>query len=153
MRYAIVLALALTGCATGYQSSGFGGGFSEMRMAQDTYAINYRGNAFTGMDQVQEMATLRAAELTLQSGYTHFAILGANESSDRAYYNQPGTTTTTIQPTGFGNYQAQSSTYGGYSVPIDKPKTQLIVKMMGAGQGGLDAQEVYQQIAPRYIGQ
>lgn len=144
------LCAALSGCASPYQSSGFGGGFSEMQMAQDTYRIQFRGNAFTGADATSEMAMLRAAELTLQSGYSHFVILDAADATDTSYYNQPGTTQTTLTPRLGGGYNATSNTYGGYTAPINKPRSEIFVKMLGSGQYGLSAQETYDRLAPKY---
>lgn len=146
-----ILALAVGGCASPYQSSGFGGGFSEMQMAQDTYRIQFRGNAFTGSDATSEMAILRAAELTLQSGYTNFVILGAGDSTDRSYYAQPGVTNTSLTPTYGGGYNATSTSSGGVITPIDKPKSEIIVKMHNPGEGnGMDAQQIYDRLAPKY---
>ena len=148
----VMAAALLVGCATTYQSSGLSGGFSEMQMAQDVYRIKFKGNAFTSSEAAQEMAMLRAAELTMQSGYSHFIVMGAQDGTDRSYIHQPGTTTTTITPTGFNSYQATSSTYGGYTAPIDKPRTELMIRMVGPGQGGLDAQMIYRQLAAKYKG-
>lgn len=147
---ATAIAAALAGCASGYGAEGFGGGFSEMQMAQDTYRIQFRGNAFTGSGATSEMAMLRAAELTLQSGYTHFLVLDAADSVDKSYYTQPGTTYTTLTPRYGGGYSATSNTYGGYTTPINKPKSEIFIKMVGADGNGLDAQQVYDRLAPKY---
>lgn len=154
MKRTVIAALALgglAGCASPYQSSGFGGGFSEMQMAQDTYRIQFRGNAFTGVDATSEMAMLRAAELTLQSGYSHFVIIDAADGSETSYINQPGTTQTTLTPRLGGGYNATSNTYGGYTAPISKPRSEIFVRMLrGADSNGLDAQQVHDRLAPKY---
>lgn len=148
---AVAVATALAGCATAYQSTGVSGGFSEMQMAQDTYRIRFSGNGFTGADAVSEMAMLRAAELTLQSGYTHFIILGAGDSVETSYITQPGTTYTTLTPNYGGGYNATSNTYGGYTAPVNKPRSEIMVKMLhGADGNGLEAQQVYDRLAPKY---
>lgn len=145
------LCLLLAGCATGYQASGFGGGFTDMPMSADTVRISYRGNAFTSPQQTQEMAMLRGAELAIDAGYTHFIVVGAGDSTDRSYYTQTGTQNTTITPTGFNSYQATTNTYGGYTVPIDKPISSIVVKFVREGEGGLSATSVLEELGPKYI--
>lgn len=145
-----VAAVLLTACATAYQSGGFSGGFSEMQMAQDTYRIQFKGNAFTGANETSEMAMLRAAELTLQSGYTHFIVMGAGDTNERSYYVQPGQTNTSLRPNIYGGYDASSTNVGGYVAPIDKPRSEIFIRMVGADQNGLDAQQVYDQLAAKY---
>ena len=146
----LALALSLTGCATGYQASGFGGGFSELPMSADTYQISYRGNAFTSGSATQEMALLRAAELAIDHGYTHFVVLGSNGSVDTSYYVQPGTTVATVNPTGFGGYTATANTYGGYVAPINKPRTEMVVRFVSADAGGIDAATIIETLGPKY---
>jgi len=148
--FPLALALALGGCATGYQSNGFTGGFSEFQMAQDVYRISFRGNAFTSSDATTEMAMLRAAQLTLDSGYTHFAVMNEGESYSTSYVAQPGTTTTTIQPNGYG-YTAYSHSTPGLMMPINKPRSEIIIRMFRDGStGGMDARQVFARLAPRY---
>jgi len=74
--------LCLTGCATNYQSASFwGNGYTSYRIAEDTHSITFRGNQYTTKERAEQFAMLRAAELTLESGYTHFLVL---EQKDRS---------------------------------------------------------------------
>jgi len=67
--------LLLTACATGYQSSGFTGGFKDTQLAPDVFRVSFSGNGFTSSDRVQDFALLRAAELTLANDARYFAVI------------------------------------------------------------------------------
>jgi hypothetical protein len=77
------LALALAGCAstgsTPYQpassANAVEGGYSELRLAEDRYAVTFAGNRLTSREQVEAGLLHRAAELTLQRGYDWFVII------------------------------------------------------------------------------
>lgn len=69
--------VALSGCATSYQPRGFAGGYTDIRLKEDTFAISYRGNIYTRQDVVEQYTMLRAAELCLGIGSPYFSILGA----------------------------------------------------------------------------
>lgn len=147
----ITLALSLAGCATGFQSNGFTGGFSDFQMAQDVYRISFRGNAFTSSDATTEMAMLRAAQLTLEAGYSHFAVMNEGESYSTTYIAQPGSSTTMIQPNGAGGYNAWTHSNPGALVPVNKPRSEIVVRMFHDGSsGGMDARQVFARLAPRY---
>ena len=90
---ALGLALALAGCATAYQPMGFSGGFEELKLSQDTYRIRVSGNGYTSTGRAENIALLRAAELTLQDGYERFVILNGGVSQELA-----GTTDVTVNP-------------------------------------------------------
>ena len=78
---AAALALLVAGCAgkpTPYQpmssSSRVAGGYSETRLAADHFRVTFVGNSFTSRERVEASLLYRAAELTLQEGYTWFLI-------------------------------------------------------------------------------
>ena len=58
------------------------GGYSEVRLNEDTYQISVEGNGFTSRDRARNIALLRAAELTLNSGYGRFVIVEKTLSMD-----------------------------------------------------------------------
>ena len=76
--------LFLVACATPYQHLGLGGGFTDKQIAPDTFKIHFRGNGYTPDKRAQDLAVLRAAELTLEHGYQYFTVLNAG-SSDRGF--------------------------------------------------------------------
>lgn len=70
------LLLALSACATvtPYQAERSGYGYSEPIVEGDSYKVSFRGNANTSRDVVEDYLLLRMAELTLESGQTHFTV-------------------------------------------------------------------------------
>lgn len=77
----------LFSCATGYKRHGFNGGFSEQRLSRDMYLVHFSGNRYTSSSIVQTYLLKRCAELTLNSGFTHFIIVNSNNdtTSDLLY--------------------------------------------------------------------
>lgn len=74
--------LLMTSCSTGYQSSNswkLNGGYSETQLSEDVYKVSFRGNGYTSLEKASDFALMRAAEIGLEKGYTHFAIINADE--------------------------------------------------------------------------
>ncbi len=78
------VSLALVGCST--SSSPYGPvnadsrlGYQQTKIQQDRYRVR-----FTGKDlyEVQDYALLRAAELTLDEGFSHFKVIDGHISND-----------------------------------------------------------------------
>lgn len=76
---AAVAALALTAaCATAtpYQAaSGADRGFSEMKIEDNRFQVEFTGNSLTDRRTVETYLLFRAAELTKQSGFDHFRVV------------------------------------------------------------------------------
>jgi hypothetical protein len=94
---AAVLALAagLTACATatpyqpnlpGQQTSG---GYSDMRLEENRFRVNFAGNSLTSRETVEGYLLFRAAELTAQNGYDWFSIVDRATDRDTRTYVQP----------------------------------------------------------------
>lgn len=66
----------LAGCATPYQPMGALGGYEDMQVGQDMYRIAVLANGYTTPERAQKIALLRAADLTIQKGFTHFTVVG-----------------------------------------------------------------------------
>ena len=77
-RYLIVLLVAgaLTGCATPYRQMGLFGGVNASQIDTTTMRVSARGNAFTDIGQIRDYVLLRAAEETLAHGYDLFRVVG-----------------------------------------------------------------------------
>jgi hypothetical protein len=132
----ILVVAMLAGCATGYQSKGVMGGFSETALAPDTYRVTFTGNGYTDMGRAQDFVLLRAADLTLANGFRYFEIDGSDDESTTATAYVPKTsyTTGTATVTGYGNTaqvsgQATTTSYGGYSIPVFRPGVAILVRM------------------------
>ena len=67
----------LAGCASGYGPSRFYDktGYAEERLESGAYKITYRGDRNTDETRLGDFARLRAAELCVENGCTHFLIL------------------------------------------------------------------------------
>jgi hypothetical protein len=109
----IVACLVLFGCATAYQPVGLKGGYSETLLTPDTYRISFRGNAYTSAERAQDFALLRACELVLERGYTHFAIIDEQNEVTSASFTTSGRAHTTSYGTGTSSGTLYANPYGG----------------------------------------
>jgi hypothetical protein len=82
---------ALAGCTTTptpYQpyvsegARGVHGGFSEVRLAPDRFAVRFHGNEMTSRERVEGYLLYRAAELTVQNGYDWFQMADRHTEHD-----------------------------------------------------------------------
>ncbi len=82
-------ALTLLGaCATAtpYQSATDSQrGFSEQRIEQDRFLVQFAGNSLTDRRTVETYLLYRAAELTAQNGFDHFRVVERNTEADERY--------------------------------------------------------------------
>ncbi len=67
-------AFVLTACTISPQILDSNTQFSATPLATDVYRVSIDGDAFTDGRKVQEMAIVRAAELTLEKGYQSFVV-------------------------------------------------------------------------------
>lgn len=72
---AVLIAAALSGCATSYGSHGLSGGYEVVHLEGDIYRVNFAGNGFTNRETVQTFWYHRASELAIEKGFTGFQIL------------------------------------------------------------------------------
>lgn len=134
MRYLYLAALtfAISGCATSYQKMGFSGGFEETQLAPNVWKVSFSGNGYTRASRAEEMTLLRSADLTLQNGFTFFALAGSSSSTDYSTVTTPTTSTTNANVYGGSGYAsgtATTTTYGGHSYLVSKPSTTNTVVM------------------------
>lgn len=124
-RWAMVAGLILlaAGCATGYHAGGLTGGFSEMRVSQRGWQVNFEGNGYTSPQRAQAFALRRAAELTLMSGYAGFYLAGEGNDVRRSEWAQP------VNCYGTGK---NVSCYGGGTQFAERPTTRLTINMVTA---------------------
>jgi hypothetical protein len=129
----------LAGCATSYHSNGFTGGFSDTQFAPDAFRVVFRGNGYTSGERVQDFALLRASELTIQHGFTCFAIVDENNSTRTSSFTTPGHADTTAYGTSYssgniylnpygGSYSGTSSAYVNASTTYTPPQTYVFYK-------------------------
>ena len=92
----LAITAGLAGCttATPYQpdlrGSQVSGGFSETRVTNDRFRVQFRGNTLTSRDTVERYLLSRAAELTLAQGYDWFEIDDRRtDRTQRTYVDPP----------------------------------------------------------------
>lgn len=83
----LLTASLLAACATAlpdYRPRGPGGlvGYSDLQLAPNRYRISFSGSSASTRDDVEIYLLRRAAEVTLQAGYTHFAL--SRQDTDRS---------------------------------------------------------------------
>lgn len=94
-------AVLISACATGPSAYGPAGsdsayGFSNYAIEQDRYRVSFTGQSEA---EAHDYALLRAAELTLEQGYTHFKIVDGGVSGDQ----RSGSPISTSVGIGFGS--------------------------------------------------
>ncbi|MGQ0741817.1 MAG: CC0125/CC1285 family lipoprotein [Alphaproteobacteria bacterium] len=86
---ALIGLLALAACETGpvYKPRGPGErvGYTDEQLAANRYRVTFSGNTATPRAQVENYLLRRAAEITLQAGYTHF-IFDTRDTEAKTYY-------------------------------------------------------------------
>ena len=142
---ALFLFFVVTGCATPYQSQGFRGGFDETRLQPNVFRVSFVGNAQTSAQTASDYALLRAAELALENGFTHFVVTDSQNQSQSGVFTTPGSSTSTVhahkmggQTTGMVNTHHTP----GQSILFSKPRSSIIV-YMGSQRDFMDPTQVF----------
>lgn len=124
----IFLVLVLSGCATGYQEAGFGGGFEDTQLSPTVFQVSVAGNRYTSATRTNDLALLRAAVLTIKNGFTNFYITSNNQGSNTSYAAMLSNTFTTATAYG-GTANAFSTQSGGGLMAIRNPTSSLTIKL------------------------
>lgn len=77
--------LCAAACSTGYKSEGIAGGYSETQLSETVYRVNFSGNGYTSLEKSSDFMLLRAAEIGLEKGFTHFAVVENSEGISTSY--------------------------------------------------------------------
>src|SRR5882672_154833 len=89
---AMVALVLLAGCATTtapeYRPRLPGGlvGYSDLQLSPNHYRVSFSGSAASTRDDVEKYLLQRAAEVTLQTGHTHFVLNNRDTERDTYYY-------------------------------------------------------------------
>jgi hypothetical protein len=108
-----LLLLVLVGCGVPYSalgSSGGNGGHKTVPMGKDEFEITYLSNQSGGQpsNRMRELTLLRAAEVTLEYGYSHFVVEGEIEDAQTKW-----TMKSTTSPIGGGISSGSGIGIGG----------------------------------------
>lgn len=127
----VIIISILAGCATGYKTNGFGGGFEDTELSPNYFRISFRGNGVTSSERVYEYALLRASDLMMGRECKSFQVLNLKNQTDTSYIDMPKTSTTSANVYTYGNYatgNATTTSFGGGLQSVNKAKTTLDVK-------------------------
>src|SRR5258708_2354484 len=143
----ISLAGLLCSCSTPYRPMKNGAGYADQQNAPDQFRVTFQGDGNTGLERVYDFAMLRAAEVTRQHGFAHFAIIGANNTSSVQKYKipehvqpdlsadprSPGSPSLYASPGLYPNAVLSQDPRGTVRVPEEtrlycKPGTSLVIK-------------------------
>jgi hypothetical protein len=137
-----------------------GFGYSETRLDKNKFRVTFRGNSLTKRETVEDYLLYRAAELTLQNGFSHFLIIGRDTEAKTSYrywidsYGGRG-----WFYHGFPGWYRDPwhRPWGAYDVqPVTTyTATAEIILVKGPVQDGearaFDAQQVLVQVGPRVV--
>lgn len=72
----LILLVAGCGTATLYGPQNLDGGYASTRLGSDTFNVVFQGNAHTPWKTAESYALYRSAELTVESGFDYFVVVG-----------------------------------------------------------------------------
>lgn len=131
------------------------GGYSETRLAPNVYRVTFTGDGFTPPVVATDYALLRSADLALQQGFSHFAIVSGADQVQLGTTATPSTTAVTgYQQLGNTLYETRTTRPGTTYTTAMPSSTNTIVLFKGkpADQTVLvyDARDIYEQLTTRY---
>jgi len=89
----------LTNCSTSYQPKGTLGGYSEEKILDNLYRVEFAGNRHSKPEKIQNYLLYRCAELTQEMGFTYFAIVSDERGvSFETIISMSEDTSTTVSP-------------------------------------------------------
>ena len=74
----LLLFAAFAACTTAYQPEGANGGFTETQLGANVFRVTFKGNIRSKQSETDDMALLRAAELSVRNGFPFFVSSGAS---------------------------------------------------------------------------
>jgi len=98
-----ILFVFLTNCSTPYQPKGTLGGYSEEKILDNLYRIEFEGNQHSKPEKIQNYLLYRCAELTQEMEYAYFAII-----SDERHFDE-----NSVRPERGVSFQTTTSMSGG----------------------------------------
>ena len=118
-------------------------GYADTKIQDDIYQVTYTGGT---QEMAQDMAMLRAADVTLMNGYKFFTIQdNANSNQTYSSYTPPMTQ----------NYKGHTYLIGGYSTTNELPVVTKTIQCyktspVGAKTAVLDAEKAQVNIKQKY---
>jgi hypothetical protein len=104
--------------------------------APDKFRVIYEGTRWTKPERATDFAMLRAADTTLQHGYTYFVILSQSQTMQDRSWSTPSSSYSTVMPNG----SIITSGSGGGTSSISWPYITLMIQTYtNEVSGALDA--------------
>ena len=127
--FVIISILLFAGCATQYKADGLTGGYSQIQINEKTWQVTFRGNGYTSNNRAQKFAMRRAAEITIEQGFTHFIITQSSSQTTTRESAGSSSTTGRIDPN-TGYFSSNTTNYGGmtFSFPTENSYFVLLTK-------------------------
>jgi hypothetical protein len=94
--FAVLLTLALAGCATPtpYQplaaNNPRAGGFTDQKLDESHFRVSFQGNWVTSRERVENYLLYRAAELAVSQGFDWFEMVSRDTTNHQTTLVQPG---------------------------------------------------------------
>jgi hypothetical protein len=63
-----------SGCSTSYKPLGWTGGYSEIKLSENSYIVMFTGNGYTSYNSVLVMFYKRVKEIASSSGYNFYTL-------------------------------------------------------------------------------
>jgi len=77
-----LIIVLLTNCSTPYQPKGALGGYSEEKILDNLFRVEFEGNQHSKPEKIQNYLMYRCAELTKEKGFDYFAIVSEERHFD-----------------------------------------------------------------------
>lgn len=74
-------------CSTPYQPKGALGGYSEEKILNNLYRVEFEGNQHSKPEKIQNYLMYRCAELTQEMGYEYFTIVNEERHFDEKSFS------------------------------------------------------------------
>lgn len=133
-RFALAFATCLVAsCATAYQPIGFSGGYSDEKVSEDTFFIEFRGNGFTDSGTVMKYLHRRASEVCSKAGYKSYEFRDANHRSN---------TSATASTNGYGQTSVNV---------VEKPRSSAMVRCIEKVERHINVQRTAVVVEPSAV--
>ena len=150
----VALFLFATGCATPYQVSGYEGGYTHQRLAEDAFSVSFRGNSFTSEKRTTDFCLLRCSEITIEYKFAYFTMDGVSDEGGVDTWQTGSTSYTTGSVNPYGTYYGTTQTTP-QTMSVYKPGRTYVIRCFESLPTGhhsqvYDAVSVQQEIRQKY---
>lgn len=137
----IAFCFLICSCATHYNSLGFRGGYSDLKIDSDTYEVEFVGNGYTSQNLIERYFLFRCSEITIENGKRYFVFYGKNIGSVKTNTNIQGDIDNN------GNFSATTNSinkaFGRGTIKIFESKPDDFEGII------YDAEEIYKRLKPQ----